>query len=72
MTREASELQDGDGSNAGKWRGRRPRWLIVEKAALDAQWRDSQRAHRPWAALHTPQLDFAAIAPPVKVRSIGD
>ena len=49
---------------------RRPRWLVVEKAALDAQWRDSQRAHRPWASTGTPALDIEDVPAPVKVEIV--
>ena len=47
---------------------RRPAWLLVERVALDAQWRDSQRAYRPWASTGRPALGFDEVPAPVKVR----
>ena len=60
----------GGGCGGRRWRVRRPRWLVVEKAALDAQWRDSQRAHRPWASTGTPALDIEDVPAPVKVEIV--
>ena len=53
-----------------RWRVRRPAWLLVERVALDGQWRDSQRAYRPWASAGRPVLGFDEVPPPVKVRAV--
>lgn len=57
-----------DEERATRWRVRRPAWLLVERVALDTQWRDSQRAYRPWASTGRPAPGFDEVPAPVKVR----
>ena len=63
-----STWQDDEERAATRWRVRRPAWLLVERVALDAQWRDSQRAYRPWASTGRPAPGFGEVPAPVKVR----
>jgi len=65
-TMKHCDMAQGDEAT-GRWKVRRPRWLLVERAALDAMWRDSQRAYRPWATTAAPVPPLAAVPPPVKV-----
>jgi hypothetical protein len=60
--------QPNEEQAATRWRVRRPAWLLVERVALDAQWRDSQRAYRPWASTGRTAPGFNDVPAPVKVR----
>lgn len=65
--RSVCPLQDDEERAATRWRVRRPAWLLVERVALDAQWRDSQRAYRPWASISRPAPGFDEVPAPIKV-----
>ncbi|KAL4431419.1 hypothetical protein ABPG75_006675 [Micractinium tetrahymenae] len=63
LLRSEQGVGGGAGPGGGKWRRRRPRWLVAEKVFLNLEWRASQAAYRWWASLDMPAPPLDAIPP---------
>ena len=54
--------------SGGKWRRRRARWLMAERACITGVWRASQAAYRPAASTGYPCATLDMVPPTFKVR----
>lgn len=54
--------------SGGKWRRRRARWLMAERAYITGVWRASQAAYRPTVSTGYPCATLDMVPPTFKAR----